>query len=145
MKKGLMRGLAGIMAAFCAIFFVAATYAHERAAFINTRLGTTSVELVETSDNPEDSYRWKSEFTSLSDLYAEKTALAAQISAEGSVLLKNNGALPLTPGSETVTLWGHNSIFTSLGGMIGSSAIAAEGQETANFMSALASHGLMFN
>ena len=145
MKKGLTRGLAGIMAAFCAIFFVAATYAHERAAFINTRLGTTSVELVETSDNPEDSYRWKSEFTSLSDLYAEKTALAAQISAEGSVLLKNNGALPLTPGSETVTLWGHNSIFTSLGGMIGSSAIAAEGQETANFMSALASHGLMFN
>ncbi|MBQ3282517.1 MAG: glycoside hydrolase family 3 C-terminal domain-containing protein [Atopobiaceae bacterium] len=146
MKKGLMRGLAGIMAAFCAIFFVAATYAHQRAAFINTRLGTTSVQLVETSDNPEDSYRWKSEFSSLGDLYAAKTAIAAQISAEGSVLLKNdNGALPLTPGVETVTLWGHNSVFTSLGGMIGSSAIAAEGQETASFMSAMASHGLMFN
>ena len=146
MKKGLMRGLAGIMAALCAIFFVAATYAHERAAFINTRLGTTSVELVETSDDPEDAYRWKSEFSSLSDLYKAKTELAAQISAEGSVLLKNdNGALPLTPGEETVTLWGHNSIFTSLGGMIGSSAIAAEGQETANFMSAMASHGLTFN
>ena len=146
MKKGLMRGLAGIMAAFCAIFFVAATYAHQRAAFINTRLGTTSVELVETSDNPEDSYRWKSEFTSLDDLYAAKTELAAQISAEGSVLLKNeNNALPLAPGAETITLWGHNSVFTSLGGMIGSSAIAAEGQESASFMSAMASHGLMFN
>ncbi|MBE6480677.1 MAG: hypothetical protein E7Z98_09305, partial [Olsenella sp.] len=103
MKKGLMRGLAGIMAALCAIFFVAATYAHERAAFINTRLGTSNVELVETSDDPEDAYRWKSEFGSLSDLVDTKVELAAQIEAEGAVLLKNdNGALPLTPGVDTV-------------------------------------------
>ena len=146
MKKGLMRGLAGIMAALCAIFFVAATYAHERAAFINTRLGTSSVELVETSDDPEDAYRWKSEFESLTDLVDTKVELAAQIEAEGAVLLKNdNGALPLTPGVDTVTLWGHNTIFPATGGMIGSSAIAAEGQDSASIMSAMASHGLMFN
>ena len=146
MKKGLMRGLAGITAALCAIFFVAATYATTRAAFLNARLGTSSMELVETSDNPEDTYRWKSEFTSLGDLVESKVDLAAQIAAEGTVLLKNaNGALPLAAGSETVTIWGHNSIFPALGGMIGSTATAADGQDSASLMSALASRGLMFN
>ena len=60
-------------------------------------------------------------------------------------MLKNdNSALPLAAGSK-VTLWGHNTIFPSLGGMIGSSAIAAEGQESASFMSAFGSRGFALN
>lgn len=145
MKKGIMRGLAGISASLLAICFVATSYTATRAAFINTRLGTSSTKLVETGDPSTDKYYYKSEFSSLTDLVEAKKSLAAEISSEGTVLLKNdNSALPLAAGSK-VTLWGHNTIFPALGGMIGSSAIAAEGQESASFMSAFGSRGFALN
>jgi beta-glucosidase len=103
------------------------------------------MKLVDNGDPSVDKYYYKSEFSSLTDLVEAKKALAAQISAEGTVLLKNrNSALPLQAGS-AVTLWGHNTIFPALGGMIGSTAAAAEGQETASFMSAFASRGFALN
>ena len=58
--------------------------------------------------------------------------LATQLSAEGSVLLKNDGALPVKKDSENITLWGLNSINPTLGGMIGSSvAVDEENGQTA--------------
>ena len=145
MKKGLMRGLTGFFASLLAISLVATSYTAIRAAFINTRLGTSSTKLVETGDTTVDKYYYKSEFSSLTDLVNAKKSLAEEISAEGTVLLKNeNSALPLAAGSG-VTLWGHNTIFPSLGGMIGSSAVAADGQDTASFMSAFGSRGFALN
>lgn len=148
MKKGLMRGLAGIMASLCAICLVATSYAPSRAAFINTRLGTSSFELVETGDASQDTYYYKSEFESLGDLVQANVDLATQISAEGSVLLKNqNAALPLDAASEGVTLWGHNCLFPSKGGMIGSSAAANTdaGQDDPGIPDALMSRGFNVN
>ena len=124
MKQGLMRGLAAITASLCAVSLVAASYAPTRSAFINSRLGTVSYRLEETGESSGDNYYFESEFDSLSDLLAAKTQLAEQIASEGTVLLKNNGALPLDAASEPVTLWGHNSVFTARGGMIGSTAAA---------------------
>ena len=146
MKKGLMRGLAGITASLLAISLVATEYAPTRAAFINARLGTSSVKLVETGDASVDTYRYKSEFASLSDLVAAKVELAEQISAEGSVQLKNeDNALPLDAAGEAVTLWGHNSLFPSKGGMIGSTASAAEGQDNPGLPDALMARGFNVN
>ena len=59
MKKGIMRGLAGISASLLAICFVATSYTATRAAFINTRLGTSSMKLVETGDPSMDKYYYK--------------------------------------------------------------------------------------
>ena len=130
MKKGLLRGLAGITASLCAMLMVGSNYAEGRSAFINARLGTSSVKLVETGDGSENKYHFKSEFETLTDVVNAKKDLAVQIASEGSVLLKNaNAALPMDPAAEKVTVWGHNSLFTARGGMIGSTASAAEGQE----------------
>ena len=145
MKQGLMRGLAALTASLCAVSLVAASYAPTRSAFINARLGTVSYRLEETGETTGDSYYFESEFNSLSDLLAAKTQLAEQISAEGTVLLKNNGALPLDASTEPVTLWGHNSVFTARGGMIGSTAAAGEGQEDVNLIDAMFARGFQLN
>ncbi len=60
MKKGLMRGLTGFFASLLAISLVATSYTAIRAAFINTRLGTSSTKLVETGDTTVDKYYYKS-------------------------------------------------------------------------------------
>ncbi|MBQ6384773.1 MAG: glycoside hydrolase family 3 protein [Lachnospiraceae bacterium] len=146
MKQGLMRGLAGITASLCAVSLVAAAYAPTRSAFINSRLGTVSYRLEETGETEGDNYYFESEFDSLTDLLAAKQELAEQISAEGTVLLKNeNAALPMDASSEKVTLWGHNSVFTARGGMIGSTASAAEGQEDVNLIDAMYARGFQLN
>lgn len=141
-----MRGLAGVMASLLVMTAVATSYTNTRSAFINARLGTFSMKLVETGDTDADTYHFKSEFSSLSELVEAKRELATQISAEGTVLLKNeNDALPMNPATESVTLWGHNTLFPARGGMIGSSASAADGQETADIPGALASRGFQLN
>lgn len=145
MKQGLMRGLAAFTASLCAVSLVAASYAPTRSAFINSRLGTVSYRLEDTGETTGDSYYFESEFNSLSDLLDAKKQLAEQIGAEGTVLLKNNGALPLDASAEPVTLWGHNSVFTARGGMIGSTAAAGEGQEDVNLMDAMFQRGFQLN
>ena len=146
MKQGLMRGLAAITASLCGISAVAAIYAPTRSAFINSRLGTVSYRLEETGQLENDSYYFESEFSSLTDLLAAKAELAEQISAEGTVLLKNeNAALPLNAETEPVTLWGHNAVFNARGGMIGSTAAAAEGQENYGLIDAMFARGFKLN
>ncbi|MBP3914012.1 MAG: glycoside hydrolase family 3 C-terminal domain-containing protein, partial [Lachnospiraceae bacterium] len=146
MKQGLMRGLAAFTASLCAVSLVAASYAPTRAAFINSRLGTVSYRLEETGEQEGDSYYFESEFTSLDDLLAAKAELAEQISSEGTTLLKNtNAALPLDNTAEKVTLWGHNSVFNAKGGMIGSTASAAEGQDDFGLIDAMFARGFQLN
>ena len=100
------------------------------------------MKLVQTGHTDADTYHFKSEFSSLAELVAAKRELATRSSAEGAVLLKNeNDALPMNPAAESVTPWGHNTLFPARGGMIGSTASAAEGQETADIPGALASRG----
>ena len=146
MKQGLMRGLAAFTASLCAVSLVAASYAPTRAAFINSRLGTVSYKLEETGEQEGDSYYFESEFSSLEDLLGAKAELAEQISSEGTTLLKNtNAALPLDSAAEKVTLWGHNSVFNAKGGMIGSTASAAEGQDDFGLIDAMFARGFQLN
>ena len=71
---------------------------------------------------------FKSEISSLEEVVRAQEEPAVQIFSEGSVLFKNNGALPINASGETVTLWGLNSLFPTRGGTIGSSVETAEGQ-----------------
>ena len=75
------------------------------------------------------------------------TDLASEIAGEGTVLLKNNGALPLNSGKETITLWGLNSECPVLGGYLGSAVdVNAEaGQTTVGIKEALQSSGFTLN
>ena len=94
-----------------------------------------------------DGYYFDSEFTTLEEVVKAKQALAEQIGSEGAALLKNNGALPLDKATESVTLWGFNSSSPILGGMMGSTAVAAEaaGQKGYGIKEALAERGFTVN
>ncbi|MBO5620778.1 MAG: hypothetical protein J5959_04040, partial [Butyrivibrio sp.] len=120
-RKNIWRGFTGISASMLAMFVAGLSIANANSAFIHTRLGTTNNVVVDTGDSQTDTIYYKSEFSTLEELVLAKKALAEEIAGEGAVLFKNNGALPLNISSEKVTLWGLNSHFPTLGGMIGSS------------------------
>ena len=123
-KEGLLRGLSGIFASLFVLMLCLTSVAQDNIAVINRQLGTTSYITQQKGDSVSDTAYYKAEFRSVAELEAAKHELAVSIGAEGSVLLKNlNGALPLNAGSETVTVWGLNSVHPTLGGMMGSCLI----------------------
>ena len=127
MRARIFRGLAGVLAALLCLSIVAVSVENSRESFLNSRLGTVTNRIVDSSGQYVTYY--DSEFASTTELVAAKKELARQISAEGSVLLKNeNGALPLDLAADTVTLWGLNSHTPTLGGMIGSTPDSGESE-----------------
>lgn len=110
-------------------------------------MGTSNYITVQDGESTVDGYYFDSEFTTLEEVVKAKQALAEQIGSEGAVLLKNNGALPLDKATESVTLWGFNSSSPILGGMMGSTAVAAEaaGQKGYGIKEALAEKGFTVN
>lgn len=146
-KNKVWRGLTGVSAVLLSALIGGTGIANANAGFINNALHTSNYEKVEVSgSNVADATYYKSAYTSLSELIADKEDVAERISEEGSVLLKNNGALPIDKASETVTLWGLNSHTPTLGGMIGSSAAAnGEGQVLYGIEEALAEKGFTVN
>lgn len=126
-KVSVLRGLMSVFAVLLAICIGGQSIAESRAAFINSRLGTSNYEVVRHESDIYGIY-FKSEFNTLGDLVNELQNVAVELASEGSVLLKNeNNALPISKGSETVTLWGLNSANPVLGGLIGSSVAVGEG------------------
>lgn len=146
-RSKLWRGLTAIFASLFAISIVLSAMADSRAGFLNGRLGTSNYITVQDGESTVDGYYFDSEFTTLEEVVKAKQALAEQIGSEGAVLLKNNGALPLDKATESVTLWGFNSSSPILGGMMGSTAVAAEaaGQKGYGIKEALAERGFTVN
>ena len=149
MSKGtnIWRGVTGISASLLAVTCAGLNIANANVGFINARLGTTNNIVVDSGDGSTDTIYYDSEFSSLAELVQAKQKLAEEISSEGAVLFKNNGALPLNIGSEKVTLWGLNSHFPTLGGMIGSSTTvnAEAGQPIYGIEEAFAERGFELN
>ena len=96
-KARIWRGFTAISASLLSIAVGGVAIVNANAAFINTRLGTTNIKLVETGDGKQDTDYFKSEFSSIAELVDAKEALAEEMSEEGSVLLKNeNSAMPMS-------------------------------------------------
>lgn len=144
-RSKLWRGLTAIFASLFAISIVLSAMADSRASFLNSRLGTSNYITVQKGESDVDGFYFDSEFGSVEEVINAKQALAVQIGQEGAVLLKNNGALPLDKTAENVTLWGFNSYSPILGGMMGSTAVAAEGQTAYGIKEALAERGFTVN
>ncbi|WP_418969420.1 glycoside hydrolase family 3 C-terminal domain-containing protein [Alloscardovia omnicolens] len=148
-STGLWRGLSAVIASMCAVTVAGTFIAYNNGATINAFLGTSNYRVEKVSGkNTTDGIYFDSEFKTVEELIAAKDKLAEQISAEGSVLLKNhNAALPLNKTSEHVTLWGMNSHTPTLGGMIGSSVTPAvkQGQKAYDIESALREKGFTLN
>lgn len=121
-KEGLFRGLSAIFTSLFILTMCLTSVANANSTVLNRELGTTNYITKQVGDSITDTAYYKAEFNSVEELEAAKHELAASIAAEGSVLLKNlDGTLPLDASSEKVTVWGLNSLFPTLGGMMGSS------------------------
>ena len=144
---GLARGLAVLLASLFVLSLFATSIAGTWAGKINTFLGTSSYETVKSGESTSDGIYFESEFGTLKEVIDAKEALAREISQEGTVLFKNDGALPLNAGSEKVTIWGLNALAPTYGGLIGSTTSVnyEAGQTTVNLIDALKENGVSLN
>ena len=144
---GLKRGLAALLASLFVLSMFATSIAGSWTGKINTFLGTSSYKTVKSGESTSDGIYFKSEFSSVKEVIDAKEALAREISQEGTVLFKNNGALPLNASSEKVTIWGLNALAPTFGGLIGSttSVNADAGQTSVTLIDALRENGVTLN
>lgn len=104
----LWRILFGVFAVLLAILICATQLAFDRVAVINRVMGTRNTKVITADGEEIDTTYYKSAYKSTAELVDAREKLMVQISEEGSVLLKNNGALPLKENSK-VTLLGIRS------------------------------------
>jgi beta-glucosidase len=108
-KKNLMRGGAYLMASLIFVGMTARTALETNRNVVDGFLGTKSY-YVETDTSSGELYTtFTADYTNTSDLVAAHEAMGEQLMEEGAVLLKNNGALPLSDSQRNVTLLGIRS------------------------------------
>ena len=109
-KKGNGTVLWSVLTGVSAVAFGAACYgtnlANASAQAVNIALKTSTNKTV----NKDDSVKYfETGFDSVEELEAHDKEVAEQLTGEGAVLLKNNGALPLSAGDKVSTL-SHSSV-----------------------------------
>lgn len=109
MKTSLWRGLSAVMAFLLILSIFGGMVANANAGGINNYLGISG-NVVVSGDNT----KFESDYGDLSDenlqkLIADEMAYCTEQMEEGSVLLKNNGVLPLDASVRNVSLFGHAS------------------------------------
>ncbi|MBO4989986.1 MAG: glycoside hydrolase family 3 protein [Clostridia bacterium] len=109
-KKNVWRGVAATMGLLTTIAFCGASVANANAGGINNFLGISGA----TTPSGDGETRFASSYGELSDenlkkLIADEMDYCAKQLEEGSVLLMNNGALPLSSSERKVTLFGRAS------------------------------------
>lgn len=118
---------AGI-AIFIAALIVGNVIANQYKSIISIYFNNETSKVVNVDGDTQDTEYYKSDYASKKALTAAETEVAQQIQAEGSVLLKNDGVLPIKKNAK-VTLFGQRSVdFLSSGG--GSGAIDTKGMPT---------------
>jgi beta-glucosidase len=103
--------------------------------------------VTENSDGT-DLYTFKSDYTSTTELLHGIQDVGERMSEEGSVLLKNNGALPLTQDeTQKITLLGFSSYYPVQGGDMGSSLVENTGTDadTVDMVAAFKAKGFGLN
>ena len=125
------------------IFTTGTIIANENASQVSSALGAKTFEIVtDESAANEDTEYYKSDFTKVGDLIKAGRDKAADVVAEGVVLLKNDKqALPLTKGAK-VSLFGTTSYDPVYGGT-GSGGISSA--DAVNFVSSYENAGLELN
>lgn len=142
------RGVTTATASLLAISVCASTVVDGFRTDIDKFLGTKSTKLVTEETDGADLYTFKSDYTSTSDLLHGIQDVGERMSEEGSVLLKNNGALPLTKDeTQKITLLGFSSYYPVQGGDMGSSFIANTGTDadTVDMVGAFKAKGFGLN
>lgn len=148
-KQVAWRGLAALTASVTTLTLVATPIVNSFRTDIDKFLGTSSTKLItEGVSGDENLYTYASDYTSTGELVSAIAKVGEQMSAEGSVLLKNNGALPLSADEKNkVSLLGFSSYYPVLGGDMGSSLTDNVGTDadTVDFVTALTQKGFGIN
>ena len=142
------RGVTTATASLLALSVCASTVVDGFRTDIDKFLGTKSTKLVTEDTDGVDLYTFKSDYTSTTDLLHGIQNVGERMSEEGSVLLKNNGALPLTKDeTQKITLLGFSSYYPVQGGDMGSSFIANTGTDadTVDMVGAFKAKGFGLN
>lgn len=114
---------------------------------IDKFLGTQSTKL-ETEDSSAALYTFQSDYKSTTELLDAIEDLGERMNEEGSVLLKNNGALPLTAEeTKKLTLLGFSSYYPVQGGDFGSTLAENKGTDadTVDMVTAFTAKGFGIN
>lgn len=111
------RGVTTATASLLALSVCASTVVDGFRTDIDKFLGTKSTKLVTEDSDGTDLYTFKSDYTSTTELLHGIQDVGERMSEEGSVLLKNNGALPLTQDeTQKITLLGFSSYYGKICG-----------------------------
>ena len=142
------RGVTTATASLLALSVCASTVVDGFRTDIDKFLGTKSTKLVTESSDGTDLYTFKSDYTSTTELLHGIQDVGERMSEEGSVLLKNNGALPLTQDeTQKITLLGFSSYYPVQGGDMGSSLVENVGTDadTVDMVGAFKAKGFGLN
>ena len=143
------RGLTTVMAVLLVIALVGQVMVNGFRTDIDKFLGTqSSIVVTDDSVSADDLYTYHSDYNSTKELLDAIEALGEKMSEEGTVLLKNNGALPLTQEeTQKVSLLGFSSYYPVMGGDMGSSLAVNVGTDadTVDFVQALNAKGFKIN
>lgn len=105
----------GVFSFLLCLLMVGTHFATTYANMINTELNIQTDVIKKDSSNTEDTDYFKTRFADDQQLHDWQQALCEQIQGEGSVLVKNNGALPVDKGIG-VTMFGRSSVDIIYGG-----------------------------
>lgn len=147
-KRRVWRGVTTATASLLALSVCASTVVDGFRTDIDKFLGTKSTKLVTEDTDGVDLYTFKSDYTSTTDLLHGIQDVGERMSEEGSVLLKNNGALPLTKDeTQKITLLGFSSYYPVQGGDMGSSLSENTGTDadTVDMVQAFKAKGFSMN
>lgn len=141
-KKTIWSVLTGLLCLLLTVCIIGSQIAYAYSGLINNALQTSDSVVVETNPGTtEDTQYFKSDYSSYTELRAHEEELSAQIQEEGTVLLKNNGVLPLARGAK-VTLLSQSTVNVVYGGT-GAGAVDASTAPT--MMTALTAGGFQVN
>lgn len=143
------RGLTALTASLLALSVSATTVVGGFRTDIDKFLGTHSTKVVtDAQTDAAQIYTYQSDYASTTELLQGIQQVGEQMSAEGSVLLKNDGALPLTADeTKKMTLLGYSSYYPVQGGDMGSSLSVNSGTDadTVDMVGAFAARGFGLN
>lgn len=146
-KRRAWRGLATTGTSLLALTLSASMVVDTFRTDIDKFLGTQSTRMV-TDNQTADDYTYKSDYSSTTELLDSIEDLGERMSEEGTVLLKNNGALPLSEDeTKKVSLLGFSSYYPVQGGDFGSTLSDNEGTDadTVDLVEAFEAKGYSIN
>ena len=148
-RQRMWRGLATLTASITALSIVATPIVNSFRTDIDKFMGTTSTKLVtDGTEDPATLYTYSSDYSDTTELVQAIQDVGEQMSAEGTVLLKNDGALPLSGDEKSrISLLGFSSYYPVQGGDMGSSLTPNTGTDadTVDFVQALSERGFTIN